>query len=84
MTNTQDIALEFIGNHKRNNIEDWLPTIHNTEQKLDAVFGNMIAGVYGDISVIDSGCYEIEISKHEHHLGHTDKFYFETTTGEMI
>ena len=56
----QQIALDFIGQHKNNNVDDWLLSAPN----LESIYYNLIGGLYGD--TLDD---YIEISGAESHTG---------------
>ena len=56
----EQIALDFIGQHKNNNVDDWLLSAPN----LESIYYNLIGGLYGD--TIDD---YIEISGAESYTG---------------
>lgn len=56
----EQIALDFINQHKNNNLNNWLISAPN----LESIYDNLMGGVYGDT---EDNC--VEISGAESHTG---------------
>lgn len=75
MTNAQkvDIAQDFVSLHKDSDIDNWQPMGVFGEEKLLAIYANMVDGEYGECTLED-GFYEVEIGRFEHKDGHAYMF----------
>ncbi|MGH1438224.1 MAG: hypothetical protein ACRBG0_27570 [Lewinella sp.] len=78
MTQAQknQIAQDFVDAHKNNNLDEWQVAGINKEQKLDSVYNNLVAGVYGNVE-IDGNNGTIEIDKFDSRSGNPIIFDFE-------
>ena len=63
MMNDKQIALDYVAMHRDNNIDDWQPLDVFGDAKLKIIYGNLIAGQYGEI--VD-GCVEIAARESKH------------------
>ena len=61
--NDKQIALDYVAMHRDNNIDDWQPIGVSGDAKLKIIYGNLIAGQYGEI--VD-GCVEIAARESKH------------------